>query len=71
MSNEHIERMKSEYKELGVKIDALNSFIHSNPIFKTLCYLEQVRMIKQVGHMESYLQILDARIWTANDKQIN
>ena len=57
MSNEHIERMKSEYKELGVKIDALNCFIHSNPIFKTLCDLERVRMIKQVGYMESYLLV--------------
>tara|TARA_R110000851_G_scaffold44927_1_gene110248 strand:- start:125 stop:340 length:216 start_codon:yes stop_codon:yes gene_type:complete len=71
MPNENIEIMKIEYKDLGVKINALNSFIHSNPIFKTICYLEQVRMIKQVGHMESYLQILDIRIWTANDKQGN
>lgn len=61
----HIDRMKEEHKELTVKIKALNSFIHGNDIFKTLCDLEQARMIKQSGFMESYAKTLEARIWVA------
>ena len=68
MSNEHIERMKSEYKNLGINTEALNRFIHSNPIFKTLCDLEQARMIKQAGFMESYHATLGSRIWVAKGK---
>lgn len=64
MSN-HVERMKVEHQELKTKIDALNAFIHSNPIFKQLEDLEQVRMIKQLGFMESYLEMLSKRIWVA------
>ena len=62
---DHIDRMKVEHKELAVKIKALNAFIHGNDIFKTLCDLEQVKMIKQVAHMEAYASVLDSRIWTA------
>ena len=63
--NEHVKRMKVEHKDLCDKVNALNAFIHGNAIFKTLCDLEQVRMIKQVGSMESYAEILESRIWTA------
>lgn len=63
--SEHIERMKKEHRELKQKIDAINAFIHSNEIFKKLGDLEQVRMIKQAGFMESYLAVLDSRIWCA------
>ena len=63
--SEHIERMKDEHKELCIKTNALNAFIHGNKIFKTLCDLEQARMIKQAGFMESYSEILEARIWVA------
>ena len=63
--NDHIKRMQDEHKELTLKIKALNVFIHSNEVFKTLSDLEQVKMIKQVGFMESYAQTLEARIWTA------
>jgi len=63
--SDHIERMKREHKELKQKIDALNAFIHSNEIFKGLDDLEQARMIKQAGFMESYLAVLDSRIWCA------
>jgi len=63
--SEHVERMKVEHKELVSKIKALNSFIHSNPVFKTLCDLEQARMIKQAGFMESYAETLESRIWIA------
>lgn len=62
---EHLERMKVEHQELKVKIEALSVFIHSNPIFKQLENLEQVRMIKQLGFMESYLEVLGTRIWVA------
>ena len=63
---DHIDRMKDEHKELKTKVDALNAFIHGNEIFQTLCDLEQARMIKQLGFMESYLAVLDHRIWCAN-----
>ena len=66
--SDHIERMKVEHKELSEKTKALNAFIHGNPIFKTLCDLEQTRMIKQVAFMEAYTEILSARIWTAQGK---
>lgn len=61
----HVDRMKEEHKELKEKLDKLNAFIHSNEIFKTLDDLEQARMIKQAGFMESYLSILASRIWAA------
>lgn len=67
MSN-HVDRMKEEHKELKTKVDALNKFIHGNDTFKTLCDLEQARMIKQAGFMESYLHVLEARIWVALGK---
>jgi len=57
--------MKVEHKELKEKLDALNKFIHSSQIFKELDDLEQTRMIKQAGVMESYLSILESRIWCA------
>jgi len=63
--SEHVERMKVEHKELSVKINALNKFIHGNKVFKTLCDLEQARMIKQAGFMESYAETLESRIWIA------
>ena len=63
--NDHVERMKQEHAELKQKITDLNAFIHSNKIFKELCDLEQARMIKQSGFMESYLAILESRIWCA------
>lgn len=62
---EHLDRMKVEHSELKQKIEALRMFIHSNPEFKQLEDLEQVRMIKQLGFMESYLEVLGARIWVA------
>lgn len=64
--SEHIDRMKKEHAELSEKIGALNSFIYGNEIFKTLCDLEQVRMIKQLGFMEVYSDILATRIWASN-----
>lgn len=63
--SEHLDRMKQEHKELKTKIEALNTFIHSNDIFKNLNDIEQSRMIKQSGFMESYLAVLEQRIWSA------
>ena len=63
MSNNHVERMKDEHKELTVKTNALNAFIHGNETFKTLDDLEQARMIKQAGFMEAYAETLSSRIW--------
>ena len=51
--SEHIQRMKGEHRDLKVKVAALNAFIHSNPIFKTLDDIQQSYMIKQSGFMES------------------
>jgi hypothetical protein len=65
MMTDYMERMKEEHRELCVKKNAANSFIHSNKIFKTLSDLEQVRLIKQVGFMEAYAETLYSRIWTA------
>ena len=62
--SEYIEGMKQEHKELKERTRKLNLFIHSNETFKTLGDLEQARMIKQAGFMESYLAVLDSRIWT-------
>lgn len=66
--SEYIERMKQEHKDLKQKIDALNGFVHGNAIFKDMCDLEQARMIKQSGFMESYLSVLDSRIWCASSE---
>jgi hypothetical protein len=63
--SDHIARMKAEHSDLQDKILALVTFIHSNPVFKTLDEAEQSRMIKQCGFMESYLQMLASRIWSA------
>jgi len=57
--------MKVELIDLKVKVAAINAFIHSNPIFKTLDDIQQSYMIKQSGFMESYASILESRIWTA------
>ena len=66
--SDHIERMKDEHKELVEKQIKLNSFIHGNAVFKSLCDLEQARMIKQAGFMESYHATLGSRIWVAKGK---
>ena len=63
--SDHVERMKQEHKELKVKIIALGAFIHGNEIYQSLCDIEQVKMVKQLGFMESYLSVLESRIWTA------
>ena len=62
---DHIERMKTEHKELKEKVEAVNAFIHGNAIFNTLDDMGKARLIKQSGFMESYLSVLESRIWTS------
>ena len=62
---EHITRMKKEHNELKDKCTDLSKFINLNPVFKTLGHDEQVRMIRQLAFMQSYLGILDSRLWCA------
>ena len=64
----HIERMKVEHKELKEKCEALGAFIYGNEIFNSLCNLERARMIKQLGFMDAYLQVLESRIWVSIEK---
>ncbi|MCV6588695.1 MAG: hypothetical protein OIF57_06660 [Marinobacterium sp.] len=58
--------MKTEHRELKEKIDALGAFIFSNSIFETLPKDEQVRMTQQLGFMNSYLGVLDMRLFAAH-----
>jgi hypothetical protein len=60
--SERVERMKADHEELCTKTKALNLFIHVSETFKSLDDLEQVRMIKQSGSMESYAAILASRL---------
>ena len=62
--NDHAEEMKQERKELKAKVYALNAFIHGNEIYQSLCDIEQAKMVKQLGFMQSYLRVLESRIWT-------
>jgi hypothetical protein len=55
---EHVERMKKELDELGDKINKLGVFIYENEKFDTLSPFEQVAMIKQLGFMQAYRDVL-------------
>jgi hypothetical protein len=65
-----LEAMKVEYCALKNKIHSLLGFIHGDTAFKSICELEQSRMIKQLGSMESYASILESRIWVAKSDTI-
>jgi len=54
--------MEIEFNELNTKINALSKFIHLKNVFQTLDYLEQIRMIKQLGFMQSYADVLNTRL---------
>ena len=58
----HQERVVTEMLDLDKKIEALDSFILSNPIYKTLPIGEQDRLVKQVQAMQYYFGILIDRI---------
>ena len=58
----HVDRMEKEFNELNTKINALSKFIHVKNVFQTLDYLEQIRMIKQLGYMQAYADVLNTRL---------
>ena len=58
----HQGRVVTEMLDLDKKIEALDSFILSNPIYKTLSIDEQDRLVKQVQAMQYYFGILIDRI---------
>ena len=62
----YLGRMKDEHADIALKLRKLNAFIHGSEAFKELCRIEQSRMIKQAGFMESYEETLKSRIWVAN-----
>lgn len=66
--SEHIERMKIEQRDLNEKIEKLNAFVETNPIFKTLSEVEQYLLKKQLLLMEEYLATLILRLLIAEDK---
>jgi hypothetical protein len=67
----NLDSLKEEHRDLEQRLNALESFIFSNPKFKTLDGIEQSRMIKQSGYMESYLRVLGSRIWCAVENMEN
>jgi hypothetical protein len=58
----HIERMKTELKDLTVKTDALLAFIQGNPICRTLPETDQALMSEQWEAMSWYRTTLTQRI---------
>ena len=62
---DHIERMKVEFNDLKQKIDGLSTFIYSNEIYQKLDNDERVRMAQQLAFMQSYRDVLLARLTTA------
>lgn len=58
----HQQRVLQEVSELDSKIEKLDSFIMTNPIFKTLDETEQNRLIQQVRGIQYYVSILVERI---------
>lgn len=63
----HVERMKSELKELKDKARKLERFIAERPEFLGMTRMEQARMSMQLGHMIAYGRILQERINHAKD----
>jgi hypothetical protein len=58
----HQQRVIEEANELGVKIEALDVFVNSNPIFHKLEINESERLRHQRFIMKSYFKILKERI---------
>lgn len=57
----HQERVAKERDELAEKIAKLGGFLFG-PLFNVLPHDEQIRLVKQLGFMESYLDVIDRRI---------
>ena len=58
---DHQERVVNERSELLERLAKLTAFV-GGKIYNTLDMAEQARLIKQVGIMTLYIEILDARI---------
>lgn len=58
----HQKRVIKEHSELKLRVDALNTFITSNPTFTELCEGEQGLLKAQFKAMKIYLVALDFRI---------
>lgn len=58
----HQQRVIDEAKELSIKLNALDVFIDTNPIFMGLDEKEQKRLLRQVTFMELYWGVLAERI---------
>lgn len=56
------ERMANEYKELNDKIEKLDNFIYSNPLFDKLDKKEKFLQIQQLTGMRVYLTSLINRL---------
>lgn len=65
MSDQHMPahqvRVVEEKRELLTKVEALGKFL-GTPVFAGLPYEEQSRMRRQLGVMQEYADILEARI---------
>ena len=58
----HQQRVVDEKTELDEKLDKLNSFIESNPIFGELPNAEKDRLNRQEVYMSLYSKVLGERI---------
>ena len=56
------ERMVNEYKELNDKVEKLDNFIYSNPLFDKLDKKEKFLQIQQLTGMRVYLTALISRL---------
>ena len=61
-SMSHLQRMKDELSELGVRLNKLNDFINMSDIYKTLDPDEKFLMEQQYIAMDRYYDMLKRRI---------
>lgn len=64
----HLQRMHTEYGDLGLKVIALQKFLKGD-VFQTLAPKKQARLKAQLGHMEGYLWELGQRIKEEGDEE--
>lgn len=57
-----LQQVLDEKKELDNKINTLENFIDSNPLFENLDFTEQDDLIVQLKHMKEYSYALARRI---------
>ena len=55
-------RVRKEKRELDIKVKALQSFIETNELFKSLPTYEQQDLFQQLQSMSHYQMILQKRI---------